>query len=200
MPKDESGEGPGWRILSGQTIYENPWIRLRRYAVLAPTGAPADYALVHFKKIAVGVLPVDVDGAVHLVGQSRFPLGAYSWEAPEGGCEANEDPLECARREMAEESGLQAQDIVKILEMDLSNSVTDERSICYIAWGLSPASGALDDVELLQRRRVPFMAALQEAQDGRIRDSLTVAMLYRAHHMAVTGLLPPTLAQAMLER
>ena len=200
MSTDESGEEPGWRILSGQTVYDNPWIRLRRYAAVAPTGASADYALVHFKKIAVGVLPVDADGSVHLVGQSRFPLGAYSWEAPEGGCEPNEDPLECARREMAEESGVQAAHIKKIIEMDLSNSVTDEQSICYIAWGLSPATGTLDAVELLRRRRVPFLQAVQDAAEGRIRDSLTVAMLFRAHHMAVTGLLPPALAQAMMGR
>ena len=200
MSTDESGEEPGWRILSGQTVYDNPWIRLRRYAAVAPTGASADYALVHFKKIAVGVLPVDADGSVHLVGQSRFPLGAYSWEAPEGGCEPNEDSLECARREMAEESGVQAEHILKIIEMDLSNSVTDEQSICYIAWGLSPATGTLDAVELLRRRRVPFLEAVQDAAEGRIRDSLTVAMLFRAHHMAVTGLLPPALAQAMMGR
>ena len=200
MSTDESGEEPGWRILSGQTVYDNPWIRLRRYSALAPTGAPADYALVHFKKIAVGVLPVDSDGSVHLVGQSRFPLGAYSWEAPEGGCELNEDPLECARREMAEESGVRAEHILKIIEMDLSNSVTDEQSICYLAWGLSPASGTLDDVELLRRRRVPFLEAVQDAAEGRIRDSLTVAMLFRAHHMAVTGLLPASLTQAMMGR
>lgn len=195
-----SDEEPGWRILSAKTLYDNPWIRLRRYDTIAPTGALADYALVHFKKIAVGVLPVDADGSVHLVGQSRFPSGAYSWEAPEGGCEPNEDPLECARREMAEEAGVQAEHILKVLEMDLSNSVTDEQSICYIGWGLSPASGELDAVELLRRRRLPFLEAVQEASDGRIRDSLTVAMLYRAHHMAITGLLPKALAEVMLKR
>ncbi|MET0547108.1 MAG: NUDIX hydrolase, partial [Caulobacterales bacterium] len=159
---------------------------------------PADYVMVHFKKLAVGILPIDADGSVHLVGQMRFTFGAYSWEAPEGGCEPHEDPLDCAKRELAEESGLQASKIEKILELDLSNSVTDEQAICYIGLDLSPAEGRMDDVERIKRRRLPFGAALAEADQGRIRDALTVAMLLKAHHMAVTGRLPGPLAAKML--
>jgi 8-oxo-dGTP pyrophosphatase MutT (NUDIX family) len=195
----EPGQEPGWRLKAGRTIYENPWIRLRTYDAVAPTGAPADYALVCFKRLAIGILPIEADGCVHLVGQTRFPFGTYSWEAPEGGSEPDEDPLETAKRELAEEAGLMASRYERILDLDMSNSVTDERGSCYLATGLSPAEGAQDAVELLRRRKIPFGAALAEVFAGQIRDALTVVMLLKAHHMAVTGALPADLAAAMLK-
>ena len=73
-------------------VYENPWIAVREDQVLRPDGQPGIYGVVHFKNRAVGVLPVDDDGRVWLVGQHRYPLDAYSWEIPEGGGPEAETP------------------------------------------------------------------------------------------------------------
>jgi 8-oxo-dGTP pyrophosphatase MutT (NUDIX family) len=166
----------------------------------APTGAPARYGLVSFKNLAIMVLPVHDDGTVTLVGQSRFPLGDYSWEIPEGGAPMAEDPLAGAKRELAEEAGLVAAEWREIMRTQLSNSVTDERAIGYLALGLSPADGAdqADDTEDIALVRVPFREALDAALAGYLQDMLTVAMLLRGYHMAREGALPDDLARAML--
>jgi 8-oxo-dGTP pyrophosphatase MutT (NUDIX family) len=187
-----------WRLLSARTAFDNPWISVVEQDAIDPAGAPRVYGLVRFKKLAVGVLPIDEEGRVHLVGQWRVPLARYSWEMPEGGCEAGEDPAACARRELEEEAGLVAGVLTPILEMDLSNSVTDERAICYLATGLSAGVRAPEPVEVLQSRVTPFAGVLEDVVAGRIRDAMTVAAVLRAYHMLKTSALDPALARVML--
>jgi len=115
-----------------------------------------------------------------------------------GGAEPGEDPELCARRELAEETGLQAGRLQLVLRMDLSNSLTDEVASCYLATELTAGEARPEETEVLKRLRAPFGDVLGRVVDGRIRDSMTVATVLRAHHMAVTGELPAALAQAML--
>jgi 8-oxo-dGTP pyrophosphatase MutT (NUDIX family) len=187
-----------WRLHGARTAFENPWIRVLEQDVVDPAGVARVYGLVRFKKLAVGVLPVDAAGMVHLVGQWRVPLARYSWEMPEGGVEPGEDPLESARRELEEEAGLRAGRLIPILEMDLSNSVTDERAICYLGLDLSAGEAAPEPVEVLKNKVAPFQSVLDDVCAGRIRDSLTVATVLRAYHMAKSGSLDPALARVML--
>lgn len=188
-----------WTFLDVSTAFENPWLRVEAQEVIDPTGKQHTYGIVRFKKLAVGVLPITDDGKVHLVGQWRVPLARYSWEMPEGGCEPGEDPLECARRELEEEAGVRALSLVPIVKMDLSNSVTDEQAICYLATGLSSGVHAPEPVEVLRNRVVPFGEVLADVTAGRITDGMTVAAVLRAYHMAKTGEIEAALAQAMLD-
>ncbi|HRE44229.1 MAG TPA: NUDIX hydrolase [Terricaulis sp.] len=199
MADEWEDEGNPWTMGAVTQPFANDWFRLDRHEVIHPDGAEGVYTVVRIRRHAVGVLPIDADGMVHLVGQWRFPLGRYSWEMPEGGAEPGEDPRACAARELAEETGLAAAIYLPILQMDLSNSLTDEQCTVFLALDLSDgAQGDPDGTEVLSRRRAPFLEALARAADGRIRDSMTVAALFRAHHMAVTGQLPAALARAML--
>lgn len=195
-----AAHGEPWRRGEARVVYENPWIRVTEEDAVAPTGAPALYGVVGFKNLALAVLPIDEDGAVVLVGQHRLPFGDYSWEIPEGGGPHGEDPLDGARRELAEEAGLNADTWQEVLRMQLSNSVTDELAIGYLATGLRPSAGKAeqDETEDFSVIRVPFREALDAAMNGHIRDALTVAMLLRAYHMAREGHLPGALASAML--
>jgi 8-oxo-dGTP pyrophosphatase MutT (NUDIX family) len=178
-------------------VYDNSWLRLEERHGLNPAGRPAVYGILHMKRLAVGVLPIDAEGFVHLVGQWRPPLNGYSWEMPEGGAEHGEDAAEAARRELAEEAGLRAGWLTRILEMDLSNSTTDERAVLFLAAELTPCAKAPDETEILKGARVHFTEVLHAVCTGAIRDSLTVAAVLRAHHMSVSGALPPGLAEAM---
>ena len=201
-------EKPAWLKAHGRPwirgperpVYDNPWIRVTEYAATAPTGNPATYGLVNFKNCAVAILPLYDDGTTVLVGQNRFPLGDYSWEIPEGGGPLDIDPLESAKRELAEETGLQAAEWREVLRAQLSNSVSDERAFGYLALGLSAAHALhdADDTEDLEKVRVPFREAFDAAMAGELQDVLTVAMLLKAHHMAQQGSLPPALARAMI--
>ena len=192
--------GRPWTRGPARLVYDNPWIRVTEYAATAPTGNPATYGLVSYKNLAIAVLPLFDDATTVLVGQNRFPLMQYSWEIPEGGGPLEVDPLESARRELAEEAGLEAAEWREMLRAQLSNSVSDERAIGYLALGLSAARDLhhADDTEALETVRVPFREAFDAAMAGDLEDVLTVAMLLKAHHMARQGSLPPALAQAMI--
>jgi 8-oxo-dGTP pyrophosphatase MutT (NUDIX family) len=195
-----SDEADPWTTRGEKTVYDNPWISVIERDVLTPAGRPSIYGIVRMKRRAVGVLPIEPNGDVHLVGQWRPPLDAYSWEMPEGGAEPGEPAEDCARRELEEEAGVKAGVLVPVLTMALSNSVTDEVAACFLAWDLSPGIHAPEDTEVFKHRRIHFLSALDEVFAAKITDSLTVATLLRAYHMAVTGALPAALTAAMLRR
>lgn len=190
--------GPPWSIATARTVYENPWMCVREYQALAPTGHRALYGVTSFRNYALAILPLHEDGTVTLVGQHRFPLAAYSWEIPEGGGPIGEDPLAGAQRELREETGLVAREWRQVMRFETSNSITDEQGFGYIATGLSQAEADPDETEVIQIARVPFREALDLALSGAMTDMPTVAMLLRAYHMAQEGELSQSLANAML--
>lgn len=190
--------GKPWRVRSSRRAHDNPWFAVEVYDAVAPTGVNSAYYLQKYKNLAVGVLPLHEDGTVTLIGQWRFPFGTYSWEMPEGGHPVGGDPLEGAKRELAEEAGLQAADWRLILTMQLSNSSSDEVALMYLATGLSPSVLPPDATEDLAVARAPFREALAAAVAGRIPDSMTVAALLRLHHMASTGELHDSFSGAVL--
>jgi 8-oxo-dGTP pyrophosphatase MutT (NUDIX family) len=192
-----------WTITSSQGVYDNPFIHVREYQTIAPTGAPALYGLVHMKRLAMGVLPIDQEGCTFLVGQERFPFGRYSWELPEGGADPSLPPRLGAARELAEETGFEAMCWLELFsEVQLSNSVTDERAFAFLAWDLRPASGAAhkDASEDLRLRRLPFPEAVAMAVSGEIVDVFSLVMLLKADHLARTGGLPADLSRLLCGR
>lgn len=189
---------PRWKSLGESVLVDTPWMRVTRHPAVAPTGMTADYVVMRPRNVGTGVLPLHDDGTVSLVGQHRFTLMRYSWEMPEGGAPEGEDPFDAVRRELAEEAGLRAEHWRAALDMDLSNSITDERAMTWVAWGLTPAPLDPDPTEVIVSARVPFRDLLAEVARGAVRDSMTVATAYKAYHMAREGELPGALAQAML--
>lgn len=162
-----------WRTLSSRQIYDNPWIAVREDRVTRPDGEPGIYGVVHYKNIAVGVLPIEEDH-IYLVGQHRYPLNTYSWEIPEGGCPEGEEPLEAARRELREETGLEARDWRRLGEAYLSNSVADEYAVWFLATGLVPGERSPEGTEAIELRRIPLREAQKMALSGQITDALSL--------------------------
>ena len=196
--KEDGPAGDPWTWLTARVVYDNPWIRVEERQGRNPAGAPAIYGIVRMKRLAVGILPINAQGEVYLVGQWRPPLEAYSWEIPEGGADPGEAPDACARRELEEETGLRAGGLQEILRFDVSNSVTDERAILFLATDLEHGRPRPDPTEVLCQSCLPFAEVLARVLDGRIRDSLTVAAVLKAHHMVVTCAIASDLATAML--
>ncbi|QRK07357.1 NUDIX hydrolase [Archangium violaceum] len=186
----EDSERNPWTTLSSALKYENPWIRVTEHQVLNPKGRPGIYGTVHFRNLAVGVLPIDAEGYTWLVGQYRYPLNQYSWEIPEGGGKLGEDPLLAAKRELQEEVGLIAGSWQELMRMHLSNSVTDELSICYVAWSLSKTEAAPEETEELKVRRLPFSEAFAMVERGEITDSISVAAILKVQLMILSGKAP----------
>jgi len=173
-----SQENP-WKITAEKEIYDNPWINLTEYQVINPSGNPGIYGKVHFKNLAIGVLPLDGEMNTYLVGQYRFPLNQYSWEMPEGGGHLQTNPLESAKRELLEETGLKAHNWTELLRLHLSNSVSDEYSITYLARELEQFEPEPEETEQLVTRKLPFNEAYKMVKDGLITDSMTVAAILK---------------------
>jgi 8-oxo-dGTP pyrophosphatase MutT (NUDIX family) len=181
VPKPEHDRSNPWTTLSRRPVYENRWIAVREDQILRPDGQPGIYGVVHFKHTAVGVLPVDEQGRVWLVGQYRYPLNIYSWEIPEGGGHEGEPPEETARRELREETGLVAGHLERIATSHLSNSVSDEVAYVFRATGLEPGPSAPSGDERLEVRLVPWDEAWAMLRRGEITDSMSViALLHEA--------------------
>ncbi len=187
-----------WKVLSKALVYENQWIRVDHHEVLGPSGGPGIYGAIHFKNQAVGVVPIDEKGNVILVGQYRFPLNAYSWEIPEGGGSHTISAIESAQRELREECGLIAGRWMEVVQMDLSNSVSDEHSTTFLAWDLSETHAQPDEHEELQVQHVPFWEAIALVKRGKIRDSISISALLRVALMALQGELPEPLAKIIV--
>ncbi len=172
-----------WEIIRQKIIYSNPWIDLIHYDVLNPSGKPGIYGKVHFKNIAIGIIPLDEELNTWIVGQYRFPLQQYSWEIPEGGGPLNEDILKSAKRELLEECGIVAQKWDMLLNIHLSNSVSDEFGVVYIAKNLTFEAANPDENEQLVTKKIPFNALFNMVMNGEITDSLTVAGVLKLQHI-----------------
>ncbi len=176
-----------WKIEASKKIYENPWISLTEFDVINPGGGKGIYGKVHFKNLAVGVIVLDEYGNTFLVGQYRFTTDQYSWEIPEGGCPEGTDPLESAQRELKEETGLVAADWQPLLQMHLSNSVSDELAMVYLATGLLQETAAPEETEQLQVKKIPFEEAFQMVEKGMITDSMSVAAILKIKLLLAEG-------------
>jgi len=182
--------GP-WRTLSEEVRYETPWISVSHHDILDPSGREGIYGVVHFKNLAIGVVPLDADLNTWIVGQYRYPIEAYSWEIPEGGGSRDVPPLDSAKRELREEAGIVAEEWTEVLRMDLSNSASDEHAILYVAQGLTFFEPEPDHNEELALRKLPFEELYGMVVRGEVRDSLTVAAVLRVKLMLLDGSLRP---------
>ena len=172
-----------WQIIDREDQYENPWIKVVEYKVINPGGGKGIYGKVYFKNAALGIVPLDEEGNTWLIGQYRFPINAYSWEIPEGGGSLDTDPLLSAQRELLEEAGIRAQKWEKILQLDVSNSVTDEKGIVYLARELSFHAAMPEETEALRIRKLPFKEAFDMVINGEITDAISVAALYKVNYL-----------------
>lgn len=178
-----------WITKKSITTYDNPWIQVVHNEVITPAGSNGMYGVVHFKNYAVGILPLDKEGNTYLVGQHRFPIDEYSWEIPEGGCPEGTDMLETAKRELKEEVGLTAKKWTPLLEMHLSNCVTDEIAKIYIAQDLTEGESNPEDTEELIVKKLPFEEVFEMVIKGEITDSMSVSAILKAKILLDKGMI-----------
>ena len=183
----EQKEKNPWTTLNSERVYDSPWIGLTKHDILNPSGNPSTYSVVHFKNLAIGILPLDEEYNTWIVGQYRYPIDEYSWEIPEGGGKRDVAPLDSAKRELIEETGITANKWTKIQEMYLSNSASDEFCILYVAQDLTIGEASPDEDEELALKKIHFNDLYQMVIDGKITDSLTVCIVLKAKLMMLEG-------------
>jgi 8-oxo-dGTP pyrophosphatase MutT (NUDIX family) len=121
------------------------------------------------------------------VGQFRFVLDEYSWEIPEGGGPLEEDTLAAAKRELKEETGLVAGEWTELMQMHLSNSVSDEHAVIYLARKLEQQEAMPEETEQLVVKKIPFEEAYVLVEDGTITDAIAVAAIQKVKLLLLTG-------------
>lgn len=196
MTDTPTRRGP-WIVNASRTVYDNPWIQVTEHDVTDPGGNPGLYGVCGVKSVAVGIVPVDAEGHVWLVGQHRFPRDYYSWELPEGGGGRSVPPIDSARRELKEETGLTAATWLEILQTDFTNAISDEIGFGYLAWDLTVGTPDPDPDEKIEIRRLPFAQVLEMVLDGEIRDGFSQNMLMKVDLMGRRGRLPAPVALAL---
>lgn len=178
-PQNPQNSHNPWTTLKSKTVFENPWLKVVDHEVLNPQKLPAKYGVVEFKNTAIGIIALDKDQRIYLVGQWRYPLGFYSWEIPEGGGRKDFDPLDEAKRELKEETGLTAKTWLELQTLYLSNSTTDEKAIIYLATDLTEGEAEPEDTEILNVQKVSLKEAYRMIECAEITDAISVAAIQR---------------------
>ena len=168
-----------WKKLGSKVVYDNPWITVYEDHVTNPGGGENQYGRIHFKNKAVAIVPLDDEGNTWLVGQERYTLGAYSWEVPMGGAASDEEPLDAAKRELKEETGLSAAKWTSIMHLHTSNSITDEEGFVFLAENLSEGEPEFEETEKLEIQKVSLDHALEMVGSGQITDAISVAAILK---------------------
>ena len=168
-----SSENP-WRTLSSHIVYRNPWLALREDKVIRPDGAEGIYSVVEMRP-SCGIVAINDDGQIALVGQWRYVHNKYSLEIPTGGSEQGETPLDAAKRELLEETGLTAGDWTALGSVDNSNGVTTDVAYLFLARNLTAGDSIPQDDEQVELRWMPFVDAVLSVMKGEITESVSVA-------------------------
>lgn len=172
-----------WKPQTSKKIFENPWLTLHEDKVINPGGGISHYGKINFKNIAIGIIPLDENNNTWLVGQYRYVPDCYSWEIPMGGGPLNINPLDSAKRELKEETGLTARNWQEIMKLHTSNSVTDERGLVYVARELTQGKTELEETEDLLIKKLPLEEAIERVLNGEITDAVSICGLLKLKHL-----------------
>jgi len=156
-----------WKTLKSKEVYKNPWLRVREDDVIRPDGKRGIYSVVELPHSA-GIVAMNEEGKIALVGQWRYANGLYSWEIPTGSLDGRERPVQAARRELREECGFSAAHWVSLGAIQNSNGATTDIAHLFLATGLKSV-GKRDFGEGITMKWMPFTSALERVMSGRIR-------------------------------
>jgi ADP-ribose pyrophosphatase len=162
--------------LKSDYAFKGRILNLRVDTVELPNGRTSTREVVEYAG-AVAVVALDEQGNVVLVRQYRYPVGRELVEIPAGKIDRNEDPLECARRELAEETGYRAREWQSLLRFYSTPGFTSEHMHLFLAKGLEAGEQAPDEDEFVEVRKVPLSEAVAMVERGEICDAKSIVGL-----------------------
>lgn len=165
--------------LSSEEIFDGVAIHLYRDEILLPNGKKGVREVIRHPG-AVCVLPIKEDGSVIFVNQFRYAFNKVTLEAPAGKLDEGEEPLEAAKRELREETGLSANNIVYLGEMYTTPALIDEIIHLYLATDLTSGEQDLDEDEFINVIEMPLSEAEEMVMNGLIKDSKTQTLILKA--------------------
>lgn len=174
----------------GETIYDGKIIRVEKWRVSLPDGREAAREVV-IHKGAAAIVPVDAQGMVTLVRQHRVALDTFTWEIPAGKLDSvSEDPLDCAKRELEEETGLRAANWRRLSHVITTPGFCTEQISIYLATELSQHEAHADQDEFLRLQKMPLDEAVNRVMAGEFRDAKTCLGLLMAQQALAQRMQP----------
>jgi len=168
-----------------QQIYRGRIVDLRLEEVTLPNTLTVTMEMIRHPG-AAAVVPLDDEGGVTLIHQFRHAAGGFIWEIPAGKLDGDEAPIACAARELREEAGLAAGELIRLGSILTAPGFCDERIHLFLARQLHPVAQQLEHDEVLTVQRMPLAAALEMIRSGAIEDAKSIAGL----HLAAAYLAP----------
>lgn len=169
-----------WQKISSQDKYVNPWIQVIEDQVIGPDGKPGIYATVKIKE-GISVLPVDDENNVYLINEFRYPLNRTSIETAGGGLDDNESALDCAKRELKEELGIEAKEWVDLGLIHPLTAYIDCPNRLFLARGLSFSETSLDPNENILEVKTSLQEAVDRVMNGSISEAKTCTLILKAN-------------------
>lgn len=163
-----------------ETVYQGRAFRVLKDNVTLENGRTVNMDVVRHPG-AAAIVAVAQNGSVFLLKQYRYAVGGFIWEIPAGTLDAGEAPLDCAKRELIEETGFGAESWQKLGALTPAPGYTDEIIHIYLAENIVSARQNLDPDEILDVHQVPFEVALDMIRKGEIADGKTVAGIFLAN-------------------
>ncbi|HSX07415.1 MAG TPA: NUDIX hydrolase [Candidatus Saccharimonadales bacterium] len=172
----EDSHANPWKTLASKVVYKNRWYSVRKDTVITPSGKQGEYNVVDHAD-AVFIVAMDENENIHLVGLYRYPTDMYSLEVPAGGSDG-QDPLEAAKRELQEETGLQATNWKLLGKVQSANGFLNEFAYMYLATGLTNTNNHEQAEEgIMEHQKVSLDKALTMIKSGDITDCQSVAAI-----------------------
>lgn len=168
-----------WKTIESQTVHSNPWFKVTRDQVVTNFDKQKVFYVIR-KSPASFVVPISVSGEIYLIKQFRYATRTWGWELPAGSTDF-EDPLEAAKRELQEETGLKANEWEKVGTIHLTPGVSNNITHMYIAKDLVQTSYNTQKEEgIVDVKRFSLTEIKQMIKSGDILDAPTIAILARA--------------------
>ncbi|MFH1142548.1 MAG: NUDIX hydrolase [Candidatus Uhrbacteria bacterium] len=170
--------GP-WTIKESKEVYKNPWMRVREDQVVRPDGKDGIHAVVEIIP-GVSVLPIDDQGNVYLTEEFHYAVEDQSTEVISGGIDADEQPLDAAKRELKEETGIEAKEWIDLGLVNPFTTVVKSPAHLYLAKGLSFSEAEPEGTEQIKVLHVNLEEAVQMVLDSKITHGPSVALILKA--------------------
>jgi len=168
--------------LLSEPIYDGKVVHLYKDSVRLPNGNTAIREVIRHQG-AVCVVALDNEYNIYVVKQFRYPFADVITEIPAGKLEKGEEPLECAKRELLEETGLYAENFRYLGKIYSSPAFLDEVLHIYLATGLKKGTQNLDDDEFLDVEKVDLNEFVKQIIKGDIPDGKTQTAVLKAYYL-----------------